>query len=123
MKIETLKKKLNTEFNFSESHDILDPRESFDEGVILLTPHYKDKQRPWITKAYNEWVRGDRTIVLVAPLKPTCNYFKKYLSDVAEVRAVKDPLDYNKQRANSPMIIAIYKQRLVDTPNFTISFN
>ena len=121
MKIDTLKKKLDTEFNFSELYETLE-MDGFSPGAILLTPHYKDKQRPWMTKAYAEWMKGDRTIVLVAPLKLSCRYFKKYLTDVAEVRHIKEPLTYNNHRATNPMIIAVYWKRMLN-PNFIVTFD
>jgi hypothetical protein len=121
MRIDTLKKRLNEEFVFSESYDFL--KDEFDPGAILLTPNYKDRQRPWMQKAYQQWMRGDRTIVLVAPMKPSCNYYKKYLTDVAEVRRVKGILLYNNQRVKDPMIIAVYWKRPSSEPNFIVSFD
>ena len=123
MKIDTLKKKLNSEFNFSEIHDSYESNISFNPGAILLIPHYREKQRPWMTKAYNEWVRGERTIVLISPLKITCKYFKKYLTDVAEVRCIKEPLIYDNHKIVNPMIIAIYRKRELGEPKFIVSFD
>jgi len=121
MKIETLKNRLNEEFVFSESYDFL--KDEFDPGVILLTPNFRDKQRPWMQKAYQQWYRGDRTIVLVAPMRTSCKYYKKYLTDVAEVRHVKGGLTYNNQRATDPMIIAVYWKRPSFQPNFIMTFD
>jgi hypothetical protein len=123
MKIDTLKKKLNNEFNFQETYESLESFAEPDPGNILLTPHYREKQRPWITKAYNEWLKGNNTIVLISQLKPTCKYFKKYLTDIAVVRPVKEPLIYNNQRVINNMIIAVYMKRVFGEPNFTVSFN
>lgn len=123
MKIDALKKKLQSEFNFSETYEMLDPYQTFNIGSILLAPYYREKQRPWMSKAYQEWMKGERTIVLIAPLKTSCKYFKKYLTDVAEVRLIKEPLYYNNHRVTDPMIIAVYWRRIVGEPNFTISFN
>jgi hypothetical protein len=121
MKIQTLKKRLNAEFEFSEVYDYLE--DEFEPGAILLTPHFKDRQRPWMKKAYQQWLRGDRTIVLVSPLKTSCKYFKRYLKDVAEVRQVKESLTYNNQRVTKPMIIAVYKCRPSDEINFVVTFD
>jgi len=123
MKIDTLKKKLNTEFNFSEIYETLDPKTNFEMGSILLVPHYREQQRPWMTKAYAEWLKGERTVVLIAPLKSECKYFKKYVTNVAEVRPIKEVLDYNNHRVIKPMIIAVYWRRLTGPSNFTVSFN
>lgn len=98
--------------------------QEFETGTILLAPSYREKQRLWILKAYNEWVKGNKTIVLVAPLKLSCRYFKKYVTDVAEVRPVKEYLTYNNNhRVTKPMMVAIYNRITTDQPNFTITFD
>lgn len=121
MKIEALKKKLEEEFSFSEIYEELEP-EHFQAGAILLMPYYREYQRPWLQKAYTEWLNGDKTIVLVCPLKPCCRYFKKYVTDVAEIRPIKT-LDCNNHKILVPMVIAIYKKRVLGEPNFTVVFN
>lgn len=124
MRIDTLKKKLNAEFNFSESYESLESDTSFSIGSILLTPNHREKQRPWITKAYNEWLKGDRTIVLISSLKPTCKYFKTYLTDIADVRLIKEPLIYSSNsRVINSMIVAVYWKKVLGEPNFCVSFN
>ena len=122
MRFDTLKKRLESEFNFSEIHETL-AQEQFQPGNILLLPFYREYQRPWMTKAYYEWLKGDRTIVLIAPLKPTCRYFKKYVTDVAEIRPIPKLTDNNHKLIKKPMIIAIYKKRVLGEPNFTVTFN
>lgn len=122
MRIETLKKKLNAEFNFVQTLESLDQLPQ--SGTLLLVPSYKEKQRLWIIKAYNEWVKGDKTIVLVAPLKTSCFYFKKYVTDVAEIRPVKEYLTYNNNhRVIKPMMVAIYNKIITNEPNFLVSFD
>jgi hypothetical protein len=123
MKIDTLKKKLNAEFDFSEVYEELGPAQSFKPGSILLTPHYREHQRPWMNIAYEEWVKGDRTIVLICPVKPTCRYFKKLVTDVAEIRPIKEVLDYSDHRVLKPMIVAIYRKRITGVSSFTVTFN
>lgn len=124
MKLETLKKKLDAEFKFSEVYDSLgkETDDISDTGSILLIPNYREQQRPWTTKAYNEWLKGDRTIVLIAPFKKTCKYFKKYVIDIAEIRPI-ETLYSNNHKIITPMIIAIYKKRILGEPNFCVSFN
>jgi hypothetical protein len=123
MRLETLKKKLEHEFNFTEIHEKLESDQRFDPGNILLLPFYREYQRPWMTKAYYEWLRGDRTIVLICPVKPTCRYFKKYVTDVAEIRPINKLSDNNHTFIKKPMIIAIYNKRVLGEPNFTVTFN
>jgi hypothetical protein len=120
MRIDTLIKRLNTEFNFSEAYEVIQHNTRFDIGTILLTPHYREKQKPWMTKAYHEWLKGDRTIVLISPMKDNCKYFKTFVSDVADVR-VSEPLIYNGRPIHN-MIVAVYWKRVLGEPNFTISF-
>ena len=122
MKLDTLKKKLEHEFNFTEIYETLEP-ESFQPGNILLLPFYKEYQRPWLYKAYMEWLKGGRTIVLITPSKPTCKYFKKYLTDVAEIRHVHKLSDNNHICIKTQMIIAVYNKRVIGEPNFCVSFN
>ena len=121
MKIEALKKKLEAEFNFSEIYDTLE-KDPFEPGNILLMPYYREYQRPWLQKAYNEWLKGDRMIILIAPLKPTCRYFKKYVTDVCEIRPINN-LYSNNHKILIPMVIAIYKKRVLGEPNFCVSFD
>lgn len=120
MKLDTLKKKLEAEFEFTEIYETLAP-EPFQIGNILLMPFYKEYQRPWLYKAYNEWLKGGRTIVLITPFKPTCRYFKKYLADVAQIRHIHTLSD-NNHKFMKPMIIAVYSKRVIGEPNFTVSF-
>jgi len=148
MKIDVIKKRLNDEFNFSEIYEsvgsatgqrsnqglppIISPEvewrqrspfsESFEPGNILLIPHYREQQRRWINKAYNEWLRNDRTIVLICPLKSNCKYFKRYVTDVAQIRHIEGSVIYNNHRTTNPMIIAIYWKRVFQ-PNFVVSFD
>jgi hypothetical protein len=122
MKIDTLLKKLYKEFDFSEVFEEL-PNPFFNSGSILLIPNYKEHQRPWMTLAYNEWLKGDKTIVLLCPMKPTCKYFKKLVTDVAEIRPIKDVLEYSDYRIIKPMIVAVYKKKVLTETSFTITFN
>jgi hypothetical protein len=123
MKIEALKKKLEDEFNFSEIYEELEP-EHFQPGTILLMPYYREYQRPWMTRAYNEWLNGDKTIVLVCPWKSTCMYFKRYVTDVCEIRPIRT-LYCNNHKIPIPMVIAIYKkrERVLGEPNFCVVFD
>jgi hypothetical protein len=132
MRVDTIKKRLTDEFNFSEIYESLGT-ESFDPGNILLIPRYREQQRPWMTKAYNEWLRGDRTIVLICPIKTNCKYFKKYVTNAAQIRPIEGTLTYSKsgvldgtcvnnRRISNPMIIAIYWKRILE-PNFLVTFD
>jgi len=124
MRLDALKKKLDSEFNFTEIYDTLgtETDTTFNTGSMLLVPHYREQQRPWMTRAYDEWLKGNRTIVLIAPLKTSCRYFKKYVSDVAEIRPIES-LYSNNHKIVTPMIIAIYKKRIIGESSFTVSFD
>ena len=123
--IEDYKKKLGTEFLFTESYDRdYDLNKSFNPGIILLTPHPKDKQRPWLAKSVFEWNRTGRTIVLITPFKPACRYFTKFITKNAEIRPITDSLIYtNNQREIKPMIVAIFKERPIKPVNSYVIFD
>jgi hypothetical protein len=120
MKIETLVKRLNAEHNFTEVFNTLGY--AFNPGSILLLPDPTEKQRPWVEKAYSQWIRGGRTIVLIAPYKDNCSYFEKYCSAVAQIKTVSD-LIINNERVTKPMIIATYDKIPLKEPDFVVRFD
>lgn len=123
--IDEYKNKLNTEFNFTASYDNdNDLNIPFDEGTIFLAPPIKSKQRKWLNKAFKEWQRGGRTIVIVTALKQNCKYFNELLINVSEQRLVTDYLIYkNYLRVTRPMITAIYKALPITPKNHLITFD
>jgi hypothetical protein len=123
MKLETLKKKLNAEFGFSKIYEELEEGQTFHKDNILLIAHYRDLKAVWMSVAYEESLKNNRTVVLVCPYRPKCGFYKKYVEDVAEVRLLGENLDYPKHRITKPMIIAIYRKKLNEEPNFTITFD
>lgn len=123
--IEEFKNKLATEFVFTESYSTeLDLERSFNHGVILLTPHPKDRQRPWLAKSVFEWNRTGRTIVLITPFKPACRYFSKFVTQNAEIRPITDSLIYtSNQREIKPMCVAIFKEKTAKPLSTYVTFD
>jgi hypothetical protein len=122
--IDEYKKTINSEFNFSESYDGEESlHRSFGIGTILLTPCVKQKQRPWLKKAFDEWNRGGRTILLVTPLRLTCKYFKHYLNNSVEIRVIRTPLMYKQQVILRPMVLAIFKSKPLRELNHLVTFD
>jgi len=110
--IDTYIKTLETEFYFSECYDTNESLvRSFNPGTILLTPHAKLKQRPWLKKAFDEWNRGGRTILLVTPFRTSCKYFQEFLTKNAEIRVITTSLLYKDHKVLRPMVLAIFKAK------------
>jgi hypothetical protein len=108
--IEEYKNKIKEEFNFSECYDSDENLlRSFNTGTILLAPTGKQKHRPWIKKAFDEWNRGGRTILLITPFKTQCKYFQTNLSNFAEIRVITNSIKYKDHMVTKPMVLAIYK--------------
>ena len=118
--INTLKKEFDIT-EFFDSDNCL--KRSFNTGTILLTPNPKLKQRNWLKKAFDEWERGGRTILLLTPVRISCKYFLKYLGRVAETRILTTHLDYKDHRATKPMVLAIYKAKPLRELNHLVIFN
>jgi hypothetical protein len=125
MTIEEYKKKIDAEFHFSESYcDDNQLNIYFNPGTILLTPMTSHNHRRWISKAFFEWERGGRTIVVITQFKTGCKYFKNLVTAVAEVRLINECLIYdNKKFPNKQMIMAIYKAKPLKELNHLVTFN
>jgi hypothetical protein len=122
--IEDYKNKIKEEFNFSECYDIDDNlQRSFNPGTILLTPGGRQKHRAWLKKAFDEWQRGGRTILLLTPFRTDCKYFLTHLSSVAEIRVLKTSIRYKDHLVTKPMVLAIYKALPLMERNHLVTFN
>lgn len=121
--IEEYKNTISGEFVFSECYDTDDSlHRSFSVGTILLTPFIKQKQRPWLKKAFDEWNRGGRTIVLITPFRTSCKYFQEYITKNAEIRVITTSLTYKEQIVLRPMILAIFKAKPLRELNHLVTF-
>ena len=124
LSIDEYKKKIAEEFNFSECYDCDESLvRSFNTGTILLTPGAKQKQRPWLRKAFDEWCRGGRTVLLVTPFRTSCKYFQLYLSNNAEIRPITTSLLYKDHRVSKPMVLAIFKAKPLRELNHYVVFD
>jgi len=122
--IDEYKNTILNEFVFSESYNNDNElSKSFSVGTILLTPTVKQKQRPWLKKAYDEWNRGGRTILLVTPFRTSCKYFQEYLTKNAEIRVITTSLTYKEQVVLRPMVLAIFKAKPLRELNHLVTFD
>jgi hypothetical protein len=123
--IDDFKNKLITEFQVTETYSKeVDLNRSFNPGVILLAPHAKDRQSQWISKAFFEWNRTGRTVVIITPYKPLCRYFMRFIINNAQIRLITDTLIYDDNDiVRKPMIVAIFKEKPVAVKTGYITFD
>jgi len=117
-------KTLTDEFQITETYNSdINLNRSFNVGTILLTPSVKLKQRNWLKKAFDEWERGGRTILLLTPVRIKCKYFLKYLGSVAECRMLTTFIDYKDHIITKPMVLAVYKAKPLREINHLVTFD
>ena len=119
--LEEYKNKIYKNYNCTEFHDSPSSlKASFKTGTILLIPDFSIKQRQWIMKAYEQWMRCGRTIILVTQLKTFCSYSKDYLFKHAEIKIIYETIFINGKKITKPMILAIYKEIPLKPLNHTV---
>jgi hypothetical protein len=122
--IDDYKNTIQNEFLFSECYDTDESLvRSFNIGTILLMPHPKHKQRPWLRKAFDEWNRGGRRVLLITPFRTSCKYFQEYLTKNAEIRVITTSLKYGEHIVLRPMILAIFKAKPLRELNHLVTFD
>jgi len=80
-------------------------------------PDFSTKQRQWIMKAYEQWMRCGRTIILMTQLKTFCTYSKDYLFPHAEIKIIYETIFIDGKKITKPMVLAIYKEIPLRIPN------
>lgn len=116
--LEQYKDKIYKQYLCTEFHDShASLKAAFNPGVILLMPDFSTKQKNWIMKAYEQWMRNGRTIILVTQLKTFCAYSKEYLFRHAEIKIIYETIFINGKKITKPMILAIYKEIPLKIPN------
>ena len=116
--LQEYKDKIYKQYNCTEFHDShTSLKSAFSPGVILLMPDFSTKQRQWIMKSYEQWMRGGRTIILVTQLKTFCAYSKDYLFPHAEIKIIYETIFIDGKKITKPMILAIYKEIPLRIPN------
>jgi uncharacterized membrane protein len=74
-------------------------------------------------KAYEQWNRFGRTVILVTQLKTFCAYSKDYLFKHAEIKIIYETIFINGKKVTKPMILAIYKEIPLKLPNLSVVMN
>lgn len=117
---------LNTEFNFN-----LDPcasdtnhkcqnyftkeqnglTKSWEHYTIFCNPPYGRDIKYWVEKAYNEFLKGDTTVVMLLPARTDTKWFHDYIYSKAEIRFIKGRLKFGgcKHNAPFPSMVVIFK--------------
>jgi hypothetical protein len=122
--LQEYKDKIYKEYNCTEFHDShTSLKAAFNTGTILLIPDFSTKQRQWIMKAYEQWNRFGRTVILVTQLKTFCAYSKDYLFKHAEIKIIYETIFINGKKVTKPMILAIYKEIPLKLPNLSVVMN
>lgn len=122
--LEEYKDKIYKEYACTEFHSsAASLKVPFSPGTILLMPDFSTKQRQWIMKAYEQWNRCGRTIILVTQLKTFCSYSKNFLFKFAEIKIIYETIFINGKKITKPMILAIYKEIPLKPLNHTVIMN
>lgn len=113
--------KLNDEFKFDFDPCPIEWKEGDPDGLIIewgkcnfVNPPYSNVSE-WIKKAYNEWKKGKKVIMLINAITDT-KAFHEYILNNAEIRFIKgrikfiDPENPKKNNPSpKPSIIVIFK--------------
>ena len=110
---------LAAEYNFSETitgDEWL--TQNWPEGLLLCCPGNSKKYKDFIHKVSSEWIKGDKTIVLIIKASPQCKYFQNLVLNQALITTIP-----NTNKRAKPLIKAVYEKREPITKSFTVSFN
>ena len=86
-------------------------------GAVFCNPPYGREIGKWVKKAYEEFVRGGETIVLLIPARTDTSYFHDYIYGKAEIRFLRGRLKFEDENgaamnpAPFPSMVVIYKRR------------
>lgn len=91
-------------------------------GAVFCNPPYGREIGKWVKKAYEEFVRGGETIVLLIPARTDTSYFHDYIYGKAEIRFIRGRLKFEDENgaamnpAPFPSMVVIYKSRQTRYP-------
>jgi hypothetical protein len=130
LKIHELIEELNAEFNFDTifSHDSVLTTD-LKEGVFLFAPDNKIPAKSWAEKAFQEWRRWKRQILLIIPYRPNYKWFRLLTSvPNMQLRIIDEKIDYSKSTVRRPLniascIIILPKREEVDENKLLMQFN
>lgn len=68
----------------------------------------------WVKKAYEEYMRGCKTIVMLLPARTDTKWFHEYIYGKAEIRFVKGRLKFGgaKDAAPFPSMVVVFKKEM-----------
>lgn len=108
--------KLNHEFSFTldpcATHENAKCDEYFtveDDGLkqdwsghtVFCNPPYGREIKKWAAKAYEEWMKGARVVMLI-PARTDTQYFHDYIYGYAELRFIKGRLKFGNSENSAP---------------------
>lgn len=82
-------------------------------GIVWCNPPYGRKETGmWVKKAYEEYMRGCKTIVMLLPARTDTKWFHEYIYGKAEIRFVKGRLKFGgaKDAAPFPSMVVIWRK-------------
>ena len=84
-------------------------------GIVWCNPPYGRKETGmWVKKAYEEYTRGCKTIVMLLPARTDTKWFHEYIYGKAEIRFVKGRLKFGgaKDAAPFPSMVVVFKKEM-----------
>ena len=85
-------------------------------GAVFCNPPYGREIGKWVKKAYDEFVRGGETIVLLIPARTDTSYFHDCIYGKAEIRFIRGRLKFEDENgaamnpAPFPSMVVIYRK-------------
>lgn len=81
--------------------------------TVFCNPPYGKTIGDWVRKAYQEFIAGDCTVVMLLPARTDTRWFHSWILGIAEIRFVKGRLKFGgaKSGAPFPSMIVVYQKR------------
>lgn len=79
--------------------------------TVFINPPYGRRIEPWIIKAYEHFVGGG-TSVLLLPARTDTKWFHRWIYGKAEIRFIRGRVKYGGSKVNAPFpsMIVIYRK-------------
>ena len=96
---------------FTKEQDGL--KQDWTGETVWCNPPYGRAVKAWIRKAYEHFIGGGGTSVLLIPARTDTKWFHDYVYGKAEIRFIKGRLKYGNAKYNAPFpsMIVIYRKR------------
>lgn len=89
--------------------------QDWSNNIVFCNPPYGRKIYKWVEKAYNEFKKGNTTIVLLIPSRTDTKYFHDFLYNKVniELRFIKGRLKFSNSNSCAPFpsLVAIMKKK------------